>query len=49
MKKLALDAYNMLQKMLKRGEDHHDLHPVISEVEKYMEQVKKHLKTHPKF
>ena len=32
MKKLALDAYNMLQKMLKRGEDHHELHPVIFEV-----------------
>lgn len=32
LKKIALDAYNLLQKMLKRGEDHQDLHPIIFDV-----------------
>ena len=49
LRRLILDAYNLLQKMLKRGEDYHVLVPLINELEGYLSKVKRHMKDHPKY
>ena len=48
VRRLALDAYNLLQKMLKRGEDYHRLTPLINKLEGHLERVKHHLRSHPR-
>jgi hypothetical protein len=45
----VLDSYNLLQKTLKRGDDHSDLTPIIIHIEKYLTNIKAHLKNYPKY
>ena len=49
MKRLILDAYNLLQKMLRRGDDYKEISGIILQLERYMGDVKKHLILYPKY
>jgi len=41
------DAYSILQRLLKRGEDYTDMKTVIYELEDFMNAVKNHIKLNP--
>ena len=49
LRKLILDAYNLLQRTLKRGEQYQEISPIIHELERYSSAVKNHLKQYPRF
>jgi DNA repair ATPase RecN len=49
IRKLALDAYNMLQKMMRQNDSYQNLTPIINEVETHLQQVKDHLSSYPKY
>lgn len=47
LKRLVFDAYTILQRLLKRGEDYADMKTVIYELEDFMNSVKNHVRLNP--
>jgi hypothetical protein len=47
LKRLIFDAYTILQRLLKRGEDYADMKTVVYELEDFMNSVKNHVKLNP--
>jgi hypothetical protein len=47
LRRLTLDAYNLLQRSLRTGESHDELKTSIYELEDYLILVKNHLKCYP--